>query len=363
MQNFFGMIENSADKHPSPGVIVRWLCARDNVILTREDDLYSCRDHFMNGKFENLSLREIALVAELPRFSSLRAFSRARDIEVAQLTRSLQRIEQCLDVQILERSHSGIAMTPDGERIAAAARRVLEAAQELAPGLAGEAQAPFLTVGTRGFLNYVFSPLLYAAQRESQNRSLKSAPKSENLGFRFRFLDMSPEELKVGEHKRLIHLAIHLGQVEWTKTWESYFVGNLRWSAFVRPEHGLLKRSKVRQLKPEDLLDSDFVGPCYWLGADIEEGNDGFPLPLRQRRIAVQVQSAITAIELARTSDAIVFVPNIVSAQYEQKGMLARLNVADTENCFQPVYLSVRTDVVTKWLVERIMEKMREALE
>jgi DNA-binding transcriptional LysR family regulator len=313
----------------------------------------------MNGKIENLSLREIALVAELPRFSSLRALSRARDIEVAQLTRSLQRIEQCLDVQILERSHSGIAMTVDGERVATAARRVMEAAQELAPGLAGEAQAPFLTVGTRGFLNYVFSPLLYAAQRESQNRTLKS----ELHGFRFRFLDMSPEELKVGEHKRLIHLAIHLDQVEWTKTWESYFVGNLRWSAYVRPDHGLLKRSKVHQLKPEDLLDSDFVGPCYWLGADIQEGNDGFPLPLRQRRIVAQVQSAITAIELARTSDAIVFVPNIVSAQYEQKGLLARLNVADTEDCFQPVYLSVRTDVVTKWLVERIMEKMREALE
>jgi DNA-binding transcriptional LysR family regulator len=314
------------------------------------------------GKLENLSLREIAMIAELPRFSSLRALSRSRDIEVAQVTRALQRIELHLGFQILERSHAGIAMTREGERVAAAALKVLEAAQDLTSSEGAREAVQTLTVGTRGFLNYVFAPLLFAAQRHVHNQRLSADAVRD---FRFRFLDMSPEELKVAEHKRLIQIAIHLDQVEWTKSWESYFVGNLRWGAFVRPGHPLLSQyaSGSEGIQPEELIDAEFVGPCYWMGSEIQEGDDGFPLPLRKRHIGVQVQSAMTGIELARTSDAVVFVPNIVSSQFVHHGMIARLPIGNTEKCFQPVYLSVRTDAVTKRLVDYVMETMRQALD
>jgi DNA-binding transcriptional LysR family regulator len=302
------------------------------------------------GNLGSLSLKELELLADLPRFSSLRGLARSRGIEAAQLTRTLQKLEQVLGKTVLERAPGGSKVTDEGIRLAAVAANIVETAQQFVHER-GDSQSVQLTLGTRGFLNYAFSEA-YAKVCYSPRRSRKDLV--------LRFLDMSPEELKIAEHKRLIQLAIHLGEMDWTQAWESTFVGRLRWSLFVRKDHEL---QKLPSLALEDLQDRDFVGPCYWMGNEIKEGDDGFPIPLRMRKVTVFSQSAMSAIELARHSDAIVFAPNIITQKRAEMDELCQLKVTGTEDCFQKVFLSVRTDAVPKVFMEQLIVEMKAVLE
>jgi hypothetical protein len=144
--------------------------------------------------------------------------------------------------------------------------------------------------------------------------------------------------------------------MEWTQSWKSFYVGKLVWSAFVRPGHPLVLKSKHGVLHMEDLNASEFIAPCYWLGTDIKEGEDGYPIPLSRRNVVTYAQSAITALEIARVTDAVVFAPNIVSKQQAELGLLSRLHVEGTEDCFQKVFLSNK-------LKERFLKEMQKVLE
>ena len=304
----------------------------------------------MLGNLANLSLKELELLADLPRFSSLRALARSRGVEAAQLTRTLQKLEQSLGKTLLERAPGGSKLTVEGIRLSSISAQIIEKSQELLYEKSA-ASGAVLTLGTRGFLNFAFAPTF--AQLCAQGHTTKK-------DFVLRLLDMSPEELKIAEHKRLIQLAVHLGEMDWTQAWESTYVGNLKWSAYVRQGHPLQKMSG---LCLEDLADSEFIGPCYWMGTEIKEGDDGFPIPLRVRKVKVYTQSAIAAIELARYSDHIVFAPNVITKKQAEIGQLAQLKIEGTSECFQKVYLSVRTDAVPKWFKEQLMDGMKRLLE
>jgi DNA-binding transcriptional LysR family regulator len=307
----------------------------------------------MLGILGTLSLKELEVLADVPRFSSLRALARSRNAEAAQVTRTLQRLEQLFGKTFLERGPHGTRVTEDGIRIAAVAQKVIDCAQELLPDTKIGNNLPTLTLGSRGFLNFSFAAPLVACLNEKE----KESGKVRFAGIRF--LDMSPEELKIAEHKRLLHIALHLGPMEWTAAWESFHAGKLLWEAYVRMGHPLLKQGPVSL---EALMDWEFVAPSYWVGSEIREGDDGFPIPLRSRKIRVYCQSAMAALEVARTSDAIVFAPKVLNDLQLKSGQLSRLLLIGTEKCFQDVYVSVRTDVVPKSLKDAFVSTLQKML-
>ena len=301
----------------------------------------------MDFRLRSLTLEEIDFLALLPSFSSLRALARARDMEPARVSRILQRLEQVLGQNLVERAPGGIHVTPEGLRVAAVARELVDGCSSLSSASVIQTRETVLNFGTRTFLNVVFAPAL----AELCARNFKHT--------RLRFLDMSPDELKVAEHRRTLHLAIYLDEMEWTSAWITREVGTMTWAPFVRNSHPLAQKQQVTL---EDLRQSAFVAPAYWLGNEVRPGEDGFPIPINSRMLGMECQNALVAVQVAAVTDSVAFLPRIVAQPLVRTGQLRRLHLEDSVERQQKVYLAVRSDAVSKKLMESLILGAKEAL-
>lgn len=306
----------------------------------------------------SLTLRELEILSEVGRFSSLRALARAKNMDPSQLTRTLQKIELAIGLGLFERGHDGIKVTEDGLHVLDRARAIVAAAEDMGKSSHQRQLGRVLTLGSRGFLNYAFAPLIHSIDFAAGSQR----PQSAGGGLVFRFLDMSPEELKIAEHKRLIEAAIHVENMEWSSTWQSSLAGTLQWAAYVRPGHPQFSKTPHRRLTIADVAQCPFVVPAYWVGTELRSGDDRFPLPTRQRLISGYAQSAMTAVEMARSSDSIVFAPSVVANEVHRLGLLQRLNLEGMEERSQEIYFSYRTDVMSLRERDVILNKMKSVL-
>jgi DNA-binding transcriptional LysR family regulator len=302
----------------------------------------------MIGNLGNLSFKDLELLADLPRFSSLRALARSKNLEAAFVTRTIQKLELNLNCVLLERTTSGSQMTTEGKRLALVANELLEKSQNLFSSNL-KTQSHLITIGTRGFLNFAFSELYTKLFEKNSHKK----------DFSLRLLDLNPEELKVAEHKRLIQAAIYLGEMDWTSAWHTEYVGNLYWNLFVRDSHPIIKK---HNLKIEDFSDLEFIAPSYWMGAEIKDGEDGFPIPIKNRIVKFYCQSAMNGLEIARHTNYVLFAPAILTEHQAKMDKLKILQLPGTENCYQKVHLAVRQDAIPKWFLEKLKQGIKTIL-
>jgi DNA-binding transcriptional LysR family regulator len=160
---------------------------------------------------------------------------------------------------------------------------------------------------------------------------------------RLRFIDMSPQEVQRAAMTGAIDIAIHFEKFDWTSSWTSAESAELRWSLFARKLHPL---SDTAQLS--DVLKFPFVVPGHWAGDKLITGEDGFPIPWRNRVKGHEVQTAANALRIVRSTNQLVFLPTVLAREFLNDEEVKTIGVCDLAVVKKAVYVSAQTERVTQ---------------
>lgn len=291
----------------------------------------------LERQLRSISLFELEILSLLRDFKTLRTLARSLEVEISYLSKVIQRLEHDLSTEIIKTSPQGYVLTSEGQNIVKCARALTESAGELLQGKSSGPDYDFLTIGSRGFLNIFFCGSMLEALQKSKS------------DHRFRFLDMSPDEIRTTAIGGVTDIAIHLEKIDWPNTWDSMLIGNFQWKFFCRHKHPLAKK-----ITSQELLKYPLVSSCHWNGSAIANSPDRLSIPKKLRLRGHEMQTALTAIEIIRNTDQLALIPTVIAADAASSGQIRSIEITDLEISEQPVYLSVRNEKVSQKLYKEL---------
>lgn len=295
---------------------------------------------------EDLSIRELKLLAELPRIRSVRSFAAERGISAQALSKSIQRLEQLLDMTLLQRSSVGVVPSTDALELSLWAREVMQKVEALPASEQRHRTELFprkLTLGTRAFLNTLLSgPIL-------RNSELS------DVGWRF--IDLSPHETIEAARRGGLQVAVTLGKLPFPDDWRVEKVGELEWALYVRQHHPV-----AAVVKKAELAGYAFTYAKYWDGTSVVRGENFTPFKDRDRRLGHGMQTAHTAIEIALATNHIVTVPKLLARAFVERGELREVSVRGSQPQSHSVYLAVHSDLVSAPLHRQLSKTVSNLL-
>ena len=297
---------------------------------------------------DDLSIRELRLLAALPRVRSIRSFAAELAITPQALSKNIQRLEELLRVSLLQRSAVGVVPSSEARELSLWARGVLAKVEGLESFSEATGATQFrhtLTFGTRAFMNTLLS-----------GSFLKH---SELAKIGWRFIDLSPHETVEAARRGGLQVAVSLGKLPFPDDWRSEKVGELVWSLYVRQGHPI-----AAVVQASELAAYDFTFATYWDGTSVVRGEDFSPIKGRERRFGYGIQTAHTAIEVALASDHIVNVPRPLARPFVERQELREVTVRSGHPQSHEVYLAVQADLVSaslqRQLVRTIGQRLKE---
>jgi DNA-binding transcriptional LysR family regulator len=286
--------------------------------------------------FDDVTVGEIGLLAELPHHSSLRALARARGVDPVKLTRVVQGLEAKLGVKLLQRSNLGIRLTQDGTRLAERARGLLGDLRDFEKARSSDPVQSYeqnLTVGSRGFLNiHLAAVVLQAINGRGGGRERGLT-----------FVDLSPDETAEAARQGFLDLCIGFEASPLGASWEFLPIGQLSWGIFGRARHPLATGATRA-----DLLRYRIANHCFWNGSHIVVVDGLLKDRYGVRQLGHGTQTAQAALEVASASDQLACVPTIVARDLVEAGKIVAIDVEATEPIRTEVYLGVRTDRISR---------------
>lgn len=294
----------------------------------------------------NLSLKEIRLLADLPKMKSIRSFSMELGISAAALSKTIQKLEDIIEVTMFERSSVGVIPTSDLKELSLWARDVLSRVDQINKSQE-KSNLPQLkqqiTLGSRAFLNTLFCGSI-----------LKS---SHTQDIAWRFIDLSPHETLEAARLGGIQITLSLGKLPLGDSWYQEKIGDFQWALYVRSNHPL----PVSPLK-EELSQYFFSFATYWDGTSVIKGEDFIPLEKKYKHFGYGVQTAQTAIEMAKASDHIVHAPRLLAQPHVLSGELRELQLRGVKLTSHELYLATQVDKIPKKLQTNLIKQLAKKL-
>ena len=315
----------------------RW-CGIRSVFFS-ERSQYNRR--YVKDLVGKLSVAELKVLVDLPRFSSLRALARNQGLTVTQVSKTIRSLEELAEREIVTRSPRGVALTEDGKWMSEVAAELVERISLLfdprgAPRFGHERR---LVVGSRGFLNIALAgPMVAYAESKRPETGWK-------------FVDLSPNETTEAARISAIDLAILIDDLDLGPSWSIREAGMLSYGLFVRREHPI-----VRSPTQEELAKYRLFRGAYWDRSTVLDGVDLVPIPDELKTFGHQGQNAITAIAILLASDQIAFLPRLVVRSEVAKGTLRELDVEGTAEQSRPVKVAAQIDQVEQSLHSELVE-------
>lgn len=289
---------------------------------------------------QSLTLQELDLLVSLVRTRSIRELARRQGQLPGQVSKALKRLENKMQKRLVERSVRGVVLTHEGLRVLPIFEDILARAETLRDGQKQQPQQTLLGVGSTSFLiNHHLVPCL-------------SVPKLTS-SVRFRFLEISPDQFTNAGLRHAFEIAFHFGRIEWPSTWFQEKIGEVGWNLCCNSLHPLAKK---KTLTPADVLKYKFILPSYWTQEGFSLGDDGGPIAVEKRIKGHETSTAEAAMALVRATDQVAFLPNILIRAFEQRGEVHSLNVRGWETANRPLYLAVRSDLISKKFYQEIRE-------
>lgn len=294
----------------------------------------------------NLSLKDLRLLADLPRMKSIRSFSMELGVSAAALSKTIMKLEEILDVAMFERSAVGVIPTAELKDLSLWARDVLTKIDSI-HGPKNKTDLPQfkkqITVGARAFLNTLFCG------------SFITSTKDQDTGWRF--IDLSPHETLEAARLGGIQIALSLGKLPLGDSWHQEKVGALEWALYVRANHPLPATPTK-----EDLTHYYFSFATYWDGTSVVKGEDFIPLENKIKNFGFGMQTAQTAIEIAKASDHIVHAPKLLAQSHVKSGELRELNLRGVKFTSHDLYLATQIDKISKKVQLSLLRKIEERI-
>lgn len=288
----------------------------------------------IDRRLADISFLDLQILSELSAYRSLRALSRSMNIEAPTLSKKLKNIQAELGIEVIRTSATGYALTPDGTHINLKAKEFLSSSVDFIPSKNSLLrQRTVYTVGSRGFLNIFLCG------------SFVSALPAINSGPLLRFIDLSPDELRLTVFEGVLDLAVSLEQFNWPKNWVITEIGQLTWSFYVRENHPLKERSTRAEL-----IKYPWTRSAYWNGRSIAQGSDSLSVPRIDRIAGHEIQTASVAIELIKNSDDVALIPEIVANEQVRMGLIRKIICPEIEMPSATITFGINSDRVNQKL-------------
>lgn len=295
---------------------------------------------------ERLKLSDFILLNELARLGSIREASRFFKSTPAQVSRRLKVIERVVGVRIFERGPKGLIPSAEADAILRFSI-LMESEFQTSVTFGRQKRANLnrpLGIGATSFLtSFAVAPAL--------GEVLTSQP-----DLRTYLLAFNPDELVPAGTRGAIQLAVHPGHLDWPRSWQSEYIGRMRWSLFARKGHPIF-RSKT---PIEELA---FVYPLMWDGGKLVVQNDNCPIPVNRRNSFVGTQTAEQAMHVVRATPMVGFLPKLLMREAVQNGEVREVEIAEWPLVEQPVHISVKTDAVSSMNYRLITEALKRVLQ
>ena len=301
----------------------------------------------MDARLGDISLRDLSVLADLPHHSSLRALARVRGLLPAHVSKIIRSLESNLKVQLLQRSTTGVTLTFEGRRLSHGAAEVLSSFEKLTHVEAASAVSyeRIVHVGSRGFLNINFGPVI-AEYMERHKPHWGAA-----------FTDLSPKETIDAARNGALDLAITMDRLDLSRYWKEVYIGDLNWNLYGKKNHPLKHGASQR-----DLALYRIMRAAYWDGQTIVNGEDLIPLADSFKRPGFQIQTALTAIELAKVTNQLAFIPSLAARSSLISGEITEIEVEGLNPVRRPLYVWAKMDSMDNRTFSGICKALKNTL-
>ena len=301
----------------------------------------------MNRLLSELTFNDLKILKSLKEDSSLRAIARSNMIEPTALSKRLSRIEELFGFEIIKRSSRGFILTGEGDKLIDKASAIYSSALDSFSTPRFETKLErIITMGSRGFLNILSSESFLLASNKL------------NSPLRLRFIDMSPDELQKAAFDNVIDMALHFEALNLTMSWSTFEIGEITWKLFARKNHPLNSNESIT-----NILKYPFIGPGYWTGQKVSMGDDGFPIPWQNRIKGHEVQTAMTAFNVLKNTDQLVYLPVLLSQEALLRQEIKIIEINDFPVLKRKIRFSIQTEKITQKELISFMEHLKKLIE
>lgn len=290
--------------------------------------------------FDDLSIKDIRILADLPKISSIRSYARSKGVSAASISKRIKVIETKLDLEILDRSTVGVSITSKGKSVTNWARELLKNSIENADIFAKstENRKIELTIGTRGFLNISTSSAFIKAL--GSTHSLK-------------FIDLSPNDTFQLIRNKKLEITLSFQAQKYGEDWQSVFLGKMEWVILKNAQYKTPKLVKL-----DDLKKYPIVHATYWDGTSVISGEDFLDVPKVYKSFGHGVQTAQTAISVALSCKQFIYVPKICAQHEIANGSLEIVKIQGHLDFSNDVYLHYNIDKLKPNEIESITKEI-----
>lgn len=289
-------------------------------------------------------LADILSLLAVRRWGSLTAAARDLKVTPSQISKSVTRLEQQLDLALLVRSPQGVCLTDYGEQVIPHLQNLILHWQR-ALQLRNEPLRQ-VTIAAPSYMNMVFVPYIAACHPQ----------------LRIRDLEMPPPMIRAFITHNLFDLVLALGKPALPETWTATCVGEVRKALFANPLLAQrLMPNPLEYVAASALSAVPFICPINTFNGQFVPLDDGCPLKPSTRRIGHEVTTLLLALELAAHTEQLVFGPAIAAQRYVDNRMLVEIPVVGW-HVSEPLYLVCNGDRILAADQQSIVDALRTAL-
>jgi DNA-binding transcriptional LysR family regulator len=297
----------------------------------------------------SISLGDLQLIADLPRFQSLRSWASRNRISAIAASRIIKRVEQAVGAKLINRSAVGFTMTAAGDAFVKKCIDLLQTASSLSHISDQDPAAEFkrtLTFATRGFLNVAIAGQL--------SQVAIAASRTEGI----RFVDLSPDETTDAMRVGALDMVLSLGELSVTKEWTSSKIGTVEWALFARKNHPL-----ILSKNPSLDIPSYRIGHhAYWNGKRVINNQGVTHSSTGQTHNGFGAETAFTALSVCAETDQLAFSPKIAAKQWVEMDLVQEVPMQFSSAIHLQAVLYVAVARVKKPLYLAIQNELRKIL-
>jgi len=262
----------------------------------------------MRPPLEDLRFGDLRTFLTVQRQGAVTAAARELRVTPSQVSKSLSRVEAQLGARLVARSSRGVTLT-------AAGRRILPEIEAIATDLTAirssrEAGETSLVIAGASWLVNAFVPAITRRQP----------------ALRIRALEMPHALVRAHVADNIFDVALLGGARDLLpETWSRDAVGTVRKAIFTTPR--VAAQLGEPPVDPARLREVPFIRPIYNVAGRYLPADDDCPLPMSERRPGHETQTVPLALELARATDQVAFVPSVSARAFVDEGALVEVRV------------------------------------
>lgn len=272
----------------------------------------------------DIRLADITVFLAVRANRSVTSAARALGIGPSAVSKAIARIERQLGVRLLARSGRGVTLTNAAAQLGPLLEEASKALRKARRGLDGVRD---LTVVAPSYVLAMFMPALASGMSSLRFRGLQMAGHVVLASAALRQFEVA---LLIGEHAKL------------PVSWQAIPIGVLEWGLFASPR---LARTLGKPTL-ETLANVPFITPVSFHQGQWAAVDDGCPLAIDARTAGHETETAVIGMELAASTEQLIFGPRIAALGHLQSRRLKEVHV-DGWNVKRSLTLAVDIDRIS----------------